>query len=97
MRSSSCSFFTACDQRQLPSLRTLQQHAGRQEAIDFVRAFKDAIDARVAIGALHRVVLVVAVAAVNLHALIDHVVEHLGSEDLDEAALGCELLGGLQQ
>ena len=82
-------------QRQLPALCALQHHAGGEQAVDFVGAFENAVDARIAIGALHGVVLMEAVAAVDLHAFIDHVIQHFRREDLDEGAFGGELLDQL--
>ena len=60
-------------QRQLAALGPLQQHAGGEQTVDLVGAFENAVDARVAIGALDGVVLMVAVAAVDLHAFVDDV------------------------
>ncbi len=56
-------------QRQLAALRALQQHAGGEQPVDLVGAFENAVDARIAIRALHDVILMVAVAAVDLDAL----------------------------
>ena len=84
------------NQRELAARGALQQHAGDQQAVDFVGAFEDAVDARIAVGALDRVVLMVAVAAVDLDAFVDDVVEHFGGVDLDDGALDGELLDGLE-
>ena len=82
-------------QRKLSAHGALQQPAGDDEPVDFVGAFEDAVHARVAIGALRRILLDKAVATVNLHGLIDDVVEHLRAGDLDDGALDGILLNGL--
>ena len=65
---------------------------GNQQPVDFVRAFEDAIDARVAILPLGRVVAHEAVAAVNLDVLVDGVVDHLAAGDLEDRRFDRELL-----
>ncbi len=79
-------------QRQLPALRPLEKHAGRQETVDLIGAFEDAINARIAVSALHRIVLMEAVAPVDLHAFIRYIVEHLGREHLNVRTFGRVLL-----
>src|SRR5262249_11222253 len=56
-------------------------------AVDLVRPFKNAVDARIAIGALRRVLLDEAVTAVDLHDLVDHLIDHLRAPDLQDGAL----------
>ena len=80
--SSSCSAFAAGDQRQLPFERTPDQHARNQQPVDLVRAFEDAVDARVAIMPLGGVIPDVAIAAVDLDVLVEDVVERLAPGDL---------------
>ena len=58
-------------QRQLALHRALEQRAGDEQAVDLVGALEDAVDARVAVGALDRVLLDEAVAAEDLHRLVD--------------------------
>ena len=55
---------------------------GNQQAVDLVGAFEDAVDARVAVVALGRVVAHEAVAAVDLDVLVEHEVQHLAAGDL---------------
>src|SRR5260370_40854901 len=54
-------------------------------------AYKNAVGARSAMGALHRVILMEAVPAVDLDAFIHHVIQYLGAIDLDHRALSCKL------
>ena len=83
-------------QRQLSALRALEQHAGGKQPIDFVGAFENAIDARIAIGAFDHVILMIAVAAVDLDAFVGHIIQHLGREDFDVGTLRRELLHRFQ-
>src|SRR6476661_573323 len=55
------------------------------------------MDAGVAIRPLYRVILMVAVPTVNLNTLINDVIQHLRSKNLNETALRCKLLSGLEQ
>ncbi len=48
----------------------LHQHLDDQHAVDFVRAFENAVDAAIAIGARDRIILMEAVAAENLHRFV---------------------------
>ena len=91
---SSMTFLMAGSSGKLSAHGALQQPAGDDEAVDFVGAFEDAVDARVAIGALGRILFDEAVAAVDLHRLIDHAVEHLRAPDFDDGALDGVLLDG---
>ena len=92
---SSISFLMAGISGKLSAHGALQQPAGDDQPVDFVGAFEDAVDARVAIGALGRILLDEAVAAVDLHGLVDHVVDHLRAPDLDDGALDRVLLDRL--
>ncbi len=74
-----------------------EEHAGHQQAVDLIGAFEDAIDARIAIGPLHGIVLMIAVAAMDLHGFVHHVIQRLRAEDLDQGALDGELFTGLHQ
>src|SRR5581483_10709465 len=56
---------------------------------------EDAVHARIAISALGRILFDEAVAAVDLHDLVDHAVEELRAPDLDHGALDGVLLDGL--
>ena len=70
------------------------QHAGNQQPVDLVGAFEDAVDARIAVIPLGGVVLDEAVAAMNLHVLVEHEVECLAADDLRDGRLDGELLEG---
>ena len=59
-------------QRQLSGHGALEQPAGDDQPVDLVGAFEDAVDARVAVGALRGILLDVAVAAVDLHGVVHH-------------------------
>ena len=89
-------FLHRLDQRQSALLRALQHHAGGEQAVDFVGAFENPVDARIAIGVLARILLTEAVAAVNLDALIYNVIERFRREHFNEAAFGRELFDSLQ-
>ena len=90
-------FFIAAASGRVPFLRAAQQHAGSQQPVDLIGAFEDAIDAGIAIRPLHGIILMVAVAAVDLHGFIHHVIERLRTEDLEEGAFGGELFAGFHQ
>src|SRR5712664_4895237 len=60
----------------------LGEIAGDEQALDFAGAFVDLRDARVAVMALHRVIVQVAVAAVDLYRLRAHPLGELGSVEL---------------
>ncbi len=80
------------DKREVPFHGALHEQPGDQQPIDLVRPFEDSIDARVAIMALGGVVADVTVAAVNLHVLIEHVLERLAAGHLRDRRLDGELL-----
>src|SRR5215472_1303992 len=80
---------------ELSAHRAFEQKAGNDKAVDFVGAFKDAVDAGIAIGALGGILLDKAVAAVDLDGFVDHVVDHLRAPDLDNGALDGVFLDGL--
>ena len=77
-RSSSWSAFAAAMSGSVALDRAPRQHAGHEQAIDLVGPFEDPVDARVAVVPLGGIVLHEAVAAVNLHVLVEDEVEHLG-------------------
>jgi hypothetical protein len=74
-------------QRQLAAHRALQQETRDDEPVDFVGAFEDAIDAGIAIGALRRILFHEAVAGIDLHRLVDDVIDHLRAPDFEDRAL----------
>ena len=90
--SSSCSLRAAAMIGRRALDRALGQHAGDQQAVDLVGAFEDAVDPRVAVLPLGRVVVHEAVAAVDLHVLVDDEVDHLAARDLEDRRLDGELL-----
>src|SRR5947209_10294224 len=72
-----------CCMRELSAARGLLGEVARDdEALDLARAFVDLRDARVAVVALDRIVLHVAVAAVDLDRLRAHPFGHLGGVEL---------------
>ena len=75
------------EQRKLSAHRALHHPAGDDQPVDLVRSFKDAVDARIAIGALRRILLNVAVAAHRRNQFIGHQREHLRSVDLQNGTL----------
>ncbi len=77
-----------------PFIARLRIVAGHDQPVDLVGALEDPVDARVAEEPLGGILLDEAVAAVDLHALVGAVVEHLGAEDLDDRRLDRELLDG---
>ena len=74
-------------QIELPLHGLLQNHVDGQHAVDLVGAFEDAVDAGIAVGVLGTGLRAVAHASVHLHRFVDHVVRHLGAEDLHHGAL----------
>src|SRR5205085_11724392 len=67
-----------------------------QHAVDLVRALKDAIDTRITIRALSRIVGRIAIAAVNLHHLIGDEITGFRQSDFDDRTLGGVLLDAAQ-
>ncbi len=74
-------------QRELAGHRPLHEKAGDDEAVDLVGAFEDAVDARVAVGSLRRILFHVTVTGINLHHVVDDRIEHLRSPNLKDGAL----------
>ena len=64
----------------------LHQHLDDEHAVDFVGAFKDAVDARIAISAADGIILVETVTAEDLHRLVHHEIEHFAAIDLGDGA-----------
>ena len=89
--SSSCSRARRGDDRQRALGRPFGQHAGDQQPVDLVGAFEDAVDPGVAVLALGGIVVHEAVAAVDLHVLVDDDVNHLAARDLEDGRLDGEL------
>ena len=79
-------------QRQLPAERALHQPAGDDQPVDFVGALEDSVDARIAVVALRRILLDVAVAAHGGDQLVGHQRQHLRAIDLQDGALDGVLL-----
>ena len=69
------------NKRQVATRRTLQQHAGNEQAIDLIGTLEEPIDARIAVGSLNGIILVIAVAAMNLDSFVNHEIEHFRSVD----------------
>src|SRR5690242_715288 len=74
------------NQRQLPAHRAFHQHLDDQHPVDFVGTLENPVDARIAIRAAHRIILMESVAAKNLHRFIHHEVQHLASVHLRNRA-----------
>jgi len=70
----------------------LEDHAGGEQSVDLIGALEDAIDAGVAVGTLDHVVLVEAVAAVDLDSFVGDVVDGFRAEDFGDRALDGEFL-----
>ncbi len=79
-------FLDGGHQRQLPGHTALQQKSGDDQAIDFVGAFEDSVDAGVAVGALGGIFFHKSVATVDLDSFVDDEVDHLGAPDFDDGA-----------
>ena len=58
-----------------------------EHAVDFVGAFKDAVDARVAVRAANGIIFVESVAAEDLHRFVHDKIQHLAAVDLGDGAL----------
>ena len=89
---SSISFFAAGISGRPPLTARRASMPGNQQAVDLVGALEDAVDARVAVVPLGRVVADEAVAAVDLHVLVEDEVERLAARDLEDRRLDRELL-----
>ena len=74
-------------ERQLPGHRALQQKPRNNEPVDLVCSLENTIDAGIAIRPLRGVFLDEAVATVNLHGLVDNVIDHLRTPNLDDRTL----------
>jgi hypothetical protein len=72
--------------------RALEQRARDEQPIDLVRALPDSVDATITVGAGRRIVLDVAIAAMDLDELVDHAIELFGGEDLGDRAFDRQLL-----
>ena len=70
------------DDRQLVLRGALGEHARNEQAVDLVGAFENPVDARVAVVTFGRIIADEAVAAVDLHVLVEDVVHHLAAGDL---------------
>src|SRR4030095_1130759 len=76
--------------------RTLHQLSRYQKTVDLVRAFENAVDARVTISLLRRIVGRVSVATEDLDHFIDDVIEGLTARDLVDRRFDRVLLDRLQ-
>src|SRR6478736_3467223 len=63
-------FLRSFQKRQHAARRPLERHTGNHQPVYLTGAFKKTVNARIAIGALHRVILMEAVAAVNLDTFV---------------------------
>ena len=79
------------NQRKIAFERAPDQHAGNQQAVDLVCALENAIDARVPVVPLGRVVLHEPVAAVYLNVLVEHELQRLASCDFRDRRFDREL------
>src|SRR5947209_16679782 len=71
---------------------TAEERSGGDEAVNLVRAFKDALDTGVAIGFLNRIFLHEAIAAEDLHALVYHKGQHFAAMYFGDRRLNRVLL-----
>src|SRR5690606_38024620 len=83
-------------QIEVPLHRTLQQHVDREHAIDFVSPLEDAVDACVAIRAIHRTLSRETHASKDLYALVHNKIKNLRTVDFHDRALNRELLQRLE-
>ena len=74
-----------------PFTARANQHARDQQPVDLVRAFEDAVHARIAVVPLGGIVLHEPVAAVNLHVLVEHEIQRLAARDFRNRRLDGEL------
>src|ERR1700733_6338316 len=82
-------------QREVAGTGPLHQPAGDDEAVDLIRALKDAIDAGIAVGPLDRVLFYITVTAIDLDSVIHDSVEHLRTPYFQNGALDGVLLDAL--
>ena len=80
-------FLRGLQQRQLAFHRHFQQLSGDDQAVDFVRAFKNAVDAGVAVRAGDWVLLAETVTTEHLHAFVCDLTQHFRAVHLDDAGL----------
>ena len=65
-----------------------QDHAGNEQAVDLIGSLEDPVDPLVPVKSLGRIIADKAVAAMDLHHLVNSSGQHLAAEDLGDAALG---------
>ena len=70
----------------------LDEHARDEQPVDLVRPLEDAVHPRIAVVALGRVVPDEPVAAVDLHVLVEHLVQRLAARHLEDRRLDGVLL-----
>ena len=75
--------------------RTFQQEASNNEPVDFVCTLKDAINPGIPVSALGRIFLDKAISTVDLHGLVDDVVNHLRAPHFNDGAFDRILLNRL--
>ncbi len=68
---------------------TFHQHLNDEHTIDFVGAFEDPVNARIAIGAADRIIFVETVTTEDLHAFVHSEIEHFAAIDLRDRAFYC--------
>ena len=71
-------------QRQVSCTGALEEHAGNEKAIDFIRSLKYSIHTGVAIIPLDRIFRAVSVSAIDLYGFVNDEVENLASKDLQD-------------
>ncbi len=76
----------------MPTHGPFHQHLHDQHAIDFVGAFKNAVDARITVRPADRIFFMETVAAKNLHGFIHHVIEHFAAVNFCDRAFDRVLL-----
>src|ERR1019366_125543 len=80
-------FLDGGEQRQLTGHGALHQPAGDDQPVDLVGALKNPVDARIAVRALRRILLHVAVSGKDLQDVVHHRVQHLRGPHLEDGAL----------
>src|SRR6185437_13074523 len=88
--------FDGWHQWQLPAHSPLQQKSGNDKAINFVRAFEDAIDSGITVRSLRWILLDKAIAGINLQSLIHNIIEHLRRPHLNNRTLDRILFNRLE-
>ncbi|MCY1544198.1 hypothetical protein D9M68_800610 [compost metagenome] len=89
-------FLCRSHQVQLSFHRTLQHHIYRQHTIDLIGTFKDAVDAGIAIGSVHRRFGTIAHTTIDLYTFVRYIIQRFRSVYFDHGCFNGELFRSFQ-